>query len=451
MNRATTALSSAVFGLDGNSAGTILPTELRVAVRILIAAAGVAVAASLDIISGPGLHTMFYLPAILLVTLIAGWQAGVACYLASIAFGWYQARGEIMPLDFFVLVAALMLGIAVALRRILVQMKQSEARLRSLVEASSGVVFTTDRGGQIRQPHPGITERTGIPWDGYRGLNWRQALHPEDIEALPKTLLPSGTNSFVAEIRVQHSDTGEWRWYRVRALPLTGADGDVREWVGSLTDIHEARLAREQRELLVGELRHRMKNLLTVIGALAKSSRSDNDANIDAFLTRFLGRLNALGTAADIVLASNRVSIETGAVVRATLSPFGEPARFHVEGPKVQLSEQTGGALAMAVHELATNALKYGALSVPEGSVAIVWTCSRIEDGERFVFEWTERGGPPALAPNKHGFGTRLIGFVPLHEKAGDVKIEYRPEGLYCRIEFTKVPGQPSVASAAAT
>lgn len=438
--------------MDGKSAGTTLPSELRFAMRFLVTAVGVTIAASLDILAGPGLHTMFYLPAILLVTLLAGWQAGVVSCLASIFIAWYLTMpppGDALYLELFAAVAIVVLGIAIMVRHLLVEMKLNEARLRSLVEASSGLVFTTDNKGRIRDVHPGLSGLTGIAWDEYRGRSWRNLIHPEEGEVLPTGPL-DGSQSILAELRLQNPNSKEWRWFRVRALPLTVADGTVREWVGSLTDIHESRLAREQRELLVDELRHRMKNLVTVINALAKSSRAGTHAEVEEFLRRFLGRLNALGTAADVVLASNRVSIETGAVVRATLSPFGEPARFQINGPELQLSEQTGGALAMAVHELATNALKYGALLVPEGSVSIHWSCTPVEDGERFVFEWTERNGPPAATPNRVGFGTRIIGFVPQHEKAGDVKIDYRPEGLYCRIEFTK-SRQPSRDSAAAT
>jgi PAS domain S-box-containing protein len=444
-------LSSAVFGLDGDSAGTTLPSELRFAMRFLVTAIGVTVAASLDILAGPGMQAMFYLPAILLVTLLAGWQAGVASCVASILVSWSLAmplRGTDMHLDFFAAVAIVVLGVAILVRRILVEMKLTEARLRSLVEASSNMVFTTDSTGHIRELHPGLSGVTGVNWDEYRGRSWRDLVHPEEAAILPQGPL-DGSQSVHLELRLHDPATKDWRWYRVRALPLTGYDGMVREWVGSLSDIHEARLAREQRELLVEELRHRMKNLVTVIVGLAKTSRSGRHAEVEEFLKRFLGRLYTLGTAADIVLASNRVSIETGAVIRATLSPFGEPARFHIEGPQLHLSEQTGAALAMAVHELATNALKYGALSVPEGSVSIVWSCTPVEDGERVNFEWIERGGPPTMAPEKPGVGTRIIGFVPQHEKAGEVKLDYRREGLYCRIQFTKAAGKTESAARA--
>ena len=453
VNRATTALSSAVFGMDGNSVGTTLPSELRFAMRFLVTAVGVTIAASLDILAGPGVHTMFYLPAILLVTLLAGWPAGVVSCLASIFIAWYLAAplpGETLYLELFAAVAIVVLGVAIMVRHLLVEMKLTEARLRSLVEASSGLVFTTDHQGRIRDVHPGLSGLTGIAWDEYRGRSWRNLIHPEEGEVLPTGPL-DGSQSILAELRLQNPNTKEWRWFRVRALPLTVADGTVREWVGSLTDIHESRLAREQRELLVDELRHRMKNLVAVIDGLAKGSRVDRNADVDAYLKRFTGRLHALGAAADIVLAANRVSIEAGAVIRATLAPFGDAARFHISGPVLQLSEQTGGSLAMGVHELATNAIKYGALSVPEGSVSIVWTRSAADDGERIVFEWMERGGPIPVPPNSEGFGTRVIGFIPRHEKAGDTKIEYRPEGLYCRIEFTKAAGQPSRDSAATT
>src|SRR6185312_567273 len=160
------------------------------------------------------------------------------------------------------------------------------------------------------------------------------------------------------------------------------------------------KLASDRRDLMIGELRHRLKNLLTIIDALAKSSRPrvESGTEIDGFLKRFLGRLHALGAAADLVLAGKRVAVDCGAIVRATLSPFMQDnaARILISGPDMQLSEQTGGTLGLAVHELATNALKYGALSTDAGRVFVRWSVTPLGDGdERVEIEWKERGGPP--------------------------------------------------------
>lgn len=230
--------------------------------------------------------------------------------------------------------------------------------------------------------------------------------------------------------------------YSVAALAREAVGNAWRVETKLLRDLHDRKLADEQRDLVIGELRHRMKNLITVIEALAKNSRrrADGEAAVEEFLTRFLGRLHALATAADLVLAGNRVAIDTHAVVRATLFPFDEEKshRIRIGGPDLQLSEDLGGGLALAVHELATNALKYGALSVHGGTISFTWSIAPVADGDEVVFEWKERGGPPPEPPTREGFGNRVIKSVTSREKTGSVTIEYPPDGLYCRIAYVR-------------
>jgi len=219
--------------------------------------------------------------------------------------------------------------------------------------------------------------------------------------------------------------------------------GSGQDWVISLHDIHEHKVSSDRREIVIGELRHRLKNLLTIIDALAKNSRSKLDgAEVEAFLKRFLGRLHALGAAADLFLAGRNVDVEYGAIVRATLSPFIEEngTRFILSGPELLLSEETGGTLGLAIHEMATNALKYGALSMEGGKVFIRWSVLPVNNGaERIEIEWKERGGPRPVPPNREGFGTRLIRSVPARERSGEVQIAYDADGFSCRIAFVRV------------
>jgi two-component sensor histidine kinase len=200
------------------------------------------------------------------------------------------------------------------------------------------------------------------------------------------------------------------------------------------------RRAREAdtRELALGEARHRLKNLMAVIEALAKFStpRRGGDPAVDAYLKRFLGRLRALGATGDLALQHRLDRMEAGALIGAVLEPFRteKPYRLHFGGPELDLSEDFGGALALAVHELATNALKYGALSVPEGTVRLHWSALQRDGGEFVEFLWTEVGGPPPAQPTKEGFGQRLIRSVAPREEGGEVQIDYPPQGLVCRM-----------------
>jgi PAS domain S-box-containing protein len=410
-----------------------------------------------------GVPVVFYFPAIIVVALVAGWACGLAAVALSIAIVWFvfvppalsfhaPSRDQIITLALWALVSALLVALAYFLRLALQELLRSEMRYRELVAVTSDIVWVTDGEGNVHAPHPAWTRVTGMPWPTYRGRTWIEAIHEEDRPLLQPTKV--ATDGYhMAEFRLRDGTTNDWRWFRSRAVPLTGPDGEIREWITTMRDAHDARLARERRELLIGEGRHRLKNLVTIIDALAKSSRRPRPAEnpeLDAFLKRFLGRLHALGAAADLVLAGNHVSVELGAVLRATLAPFTEENanRFHIEGPEVQLSEATGGSLALAVHELATNAIKYGALSDPNGSVAVGWTRTPMPDGDRIVIEWIETGGPKPTAPEREGYGGRVIKSMASREKSGEVAIEYRPDGLYCRIGFlnTFVPPQQTVA-----
>jgi len=202
------------------------------------------------------------------------------------------------------------------------------------------------------------------------------------------------------------------------------------------------------RELVLGEARHRLKNLMAIIEALAKFSGTSPGENpeIDAFLHRFIGRLRALGAASDLVLKYGPGVLEANAVVSAVLEPFrsGSPQRLRFEGPELALSEHFGGALAMAVHELATNALKYGALSVPSGIVTFRWRAVPSNGGEKIEFVWKEGGGPSPKRPEKDGYGHRMIRSVAAREIDGEVRLDFPPEGLVCQISYRPAAHPPT-------
>ncbi|MBI3675824.1 MAG: DUF4118 domain-containing protein [Proteobacteria bacterium] len=410
---------------------------------------------------GPPL--VFYLPAIFVVTLIAGWVYGLAAVLVSLLLSWLLFTPP--PLSFqlpnwaqgtsyvsWALVAVVQVAITQILRDALRRAFHSEARYRKLLNVASGVVWITDEDGRALTPQQEWSQLTGMPWQDYREYGWLKAIHPDDHARLrPENPTGNRNDTHNIEIRLWSAAAGDWRWYQSRAALIPKRSGDSDEWIAALRDVHDQKLARDKRDLMVGELRHRLKNLVTIIDALAKNSKIPDEPAVDRFLKKFLGRLHALGAAGDLVLVGQRVAIECGAVVRATLAPFMEDksARFYIAGPVVQLSEETGGALAFAVHELATNAIKYGALSVLEGRVSLTWSRTPVENGERIAIEWKERGGPTPLPPNKEGFGSRVIRFVTARERDGSVDIDYETDGLRCRIAFTKASEGPPVDVAA--
>jgi PAS domain S-box-containing protein len=401
----------------------------------------------------------FYFPAVMIVTIMAGWRMGLACVALSavvstwlflpppMAFG-RPTTAQALSIISFVVAALLQVALAQWLRSVLQQMERNENRYRQLVSATSGVVWTPDAAGRVLEPQPGWLEIAGVAWPGYAGHAWMQSIHEEDRAKLTFDWDTDASGAHHTELRVWHAPSGNWRWFAMRAVPIRDASGNRREWVTILTDVHERKLARDRRELVIGELRHRLKNLFAVIGSLVQSSRPGNEPAVDQFVGKLLGRLNALSAAADIVMARGRVSLELGEAARATLAPFMEERsqRMTIDGPPLELREETGAALTLAIHELATNAIKYGALSVPEGKVSLRWRRTPAGDGEQVEIVWKETGGPACSPPAQSGFGSRVIKYAVSREKSASVTLDYPPEGLFCRIAFVKQPDSPATA-----
>ena len=418
----------------------------------MLAAFGIAFA--IDIYApnpATGYALLLYPPAIFVVAFVAGWASGLLALVAGIAIAWWFRSNPDYGLNLIrggpglsvFVYSSIFLYIAAVLARAAVRDSwRTEMRLMRLVESATALLFVTDGDGHPLRPNPGWERLTGMEWRDYRGRGWVEAVHPEDRPFLPADTLLDGEKAYERELRVHDAGASDWRWHRLRSVPVRDQRGEIVEWVGTLHDIHDRKLESEKRELMVGELRHRMKNLITVIVALAKNSRRRNEdtPEVQEFLKRFLGRLHALAAAADLLLASNREAIDAGAVIRATLVPFDEETsnRIRISGPDLQLSEDLGGGLALAVHELATNALKYGALSAAGGTISLTWNVVAGADGDEVVFEWKEQGGPPPEPPTREGFGYRVIKSVTSREKTGSVTIEYPPDGVYCRIAYVK-------------
>jgi two-component sensor histidine kinase len=205
-------------------------------------------------------------------------------------------------------------------------------------------------------------------------------------------------------------------------------------------DISERIRAQEQQELLHGEMKNRIKNLSTVIDALARQSRPKNDPAVAAFFATFVGRLQALLSTGALVLDSRSRRADLREIVETALEPFLDSAsksRVTIGGPALRVGEQTAGGLTLAFHELATNALKYGALKTPQGSVTVTWSIAPGGTGERASIEWKEHTTQPVAAPDSHGFGSRVIAAAVANELDSNSDLQFEPDGVRCRFEFT--------------
>jgi two-component sensor histidine kinase len=221
-----------------------------------------------------------------------------------------------------------------------------------------------------------------------------------------------------------------WWTYSFGPIDFEGKVGGVLVVCKDVTSEH---MAREALNLINEELKHRVKNTLTVLGAVA--TQTFRGASSKADLEKYQGRLAAFGRAHDLLTAANWAEAPLQDVIDTALAPYRTvEGQFTVSGPPIVVKSRQALALSLAIHELATNALKYGALTVPGGRVSITWTSAN-QDGEpKFLFVWQELGGPPASEPLSVGFGSRLISRVLQDDFRGSVEMSFASTGFVCRL-----------------
>ena len=226
----------------------------------------------------------------------------------------------------------------------------------------------------------------------------------------------------------------------VAGQAATGID-NARLYDAAQREIRERRAIEQHRELLINELNHRVKNTLATVQSIAAQTLRSR-AVPEGAREDFEARLIALSEAHNLLTRANWESATLGDVIEVALRPHRaqEGDRFMIEGPVTRLGPKTALAMAMAVHELATNAIKYGALSNETGRVSLSWRVEAAEGVRRFRFQWREIGGPPVTPPKRRGFGSRLIERGLAAEFAGDVRLDFEPEGLVCTIDAALAP-----------
>jgi PAS domain S-box-containing protein len=261
---------------------------------------------------------------------------------------------------------------------------------------------------------------------------------PEDrarvCEAAAAALNPLDPKPFVGEYRIQVD--GDIRWIEVYGRATFEGVGAARYavvMVGTAADITERKCAEERQLLLMRELSHRTKNLLSVVQSIANQTAASRPTN---FVERFSQRLQALSASQDLLVNSEWRGVEIEALVRAQLAHFADLIgdRIKIEGPRLTMTPSAAQSIGMALHELATNAGKYGSLSDDHGSVTIDW---RIDDDE-FSIGWIERRGPRVKPPKRRGFGSTIISTVAENNLGGEVDLVYEANGVVWRLRCSK-------------
>jgi PAS domain S-box-containing protein len=316
-------------------------------------------------------------------------------------------------------------------------LRVSEERFRNLANAVPDFVWTADPEGTITFANDRWFEYCGITTE-QNARQWPElVLHPDDRErcmAAWTLALREGT-PYEIEVRNRRHD-GEYRWFLTRAAPVRDAEGHITAWYGSTTDIHDRKQSEERQQILAAELSHRVRNLLTVIGVLAERT-GDTATSVDHFLEAFRGRIQALSSAQTALIANEWRAASLTALVRAALEPYlVDGGRIHLDVEDLPIRSDLALTLTLALHELATNAAKYGALSRATGQVRLAARVEPGESGQEFSLVWDESGGPPVQPPNHAGFGTTLLGKAMEYQHQGRAELIWRKSGLLCRLRL---------------
>ncbi len=315
------------------------------------------------------------------------------------------------------------------------RLQESQARLRlAVTSAAMGIHVWHVASGELEWDDR-VREIWGIGRDVTPTFaTFMAGLHPGDRAetqaAIKRAIHPTGDGRYAAEYRVRPLDGSPERWVRATGLFYFEAGRAVR-LVGTVRDITERKRAEERQTLLTQEIAHRGKNLLAVIqsiaGQILSKARSPEEAK-DALLRR----MQSLSRTYNTLTGSAWEGAEISKLVHDELGPF--VAQAEIAGPQIKVHPKAAQTLALAIHELATNAAKYGALSVPRGEVSVTWRIEGDPADPTFSFRWRERGGPPVQPPTRRGFGASItdqvvaleFGTKPLHEYAADgVRYEF--------------------------
>jgi PAS domain S-box-containing protein len=447
------------LGLLNPDGPLVRPGSIR---AYLVAFVSVGVAVGLRLAMAPyveGLQFATFLPAVIITTLISGLGAGllsIVLSLAAVAFFVLPPRlsfyvdqpGEVLALVLYALAmlfnVAIIIGMrfAVDRRRDQQALEASKDRMQLALDAALLGWWQYDPIHRLVLWDARLKEMFDVAEDRTDVEEFTKRVHPDDVERVWATieaaLDPADPKPYATEFRHRRAN-GEDRWVEAHGLVhFKGAGRERRavSMVGTAKDItkrkkrEERRRERAEREhLLMREANHRVKNMLSVVDAIAHQTAAKTPQH---FIERFSERIQALAANQDLLIRNVWHGVEVEDLVRAQLAPFADHigTRIVVRGPKLRVNAATAQAVGLALHELTTNAGKYGALSKGTGRLDIGWGA----EGETFTVSWTERDGPQVCPPQRRGFGTVVMKEMAERSVGGTVDLDYAPAGVTWRL-----------------
>ena len=290
----------------------------------------------------------------------------------------------------------------------------------------------------------GTAEIYGLPesTEEMTAEGWRQCVHPDDLTQLAAESRHAFTKQqgeLICVFRIIRN--GEVRWIETRNRFSYDKTGRVAQAIGVSIDITERKRAEEHQRALVAELDHRVKNVLATVSAVAGQTL-ETSSSMTHFVAALDGRIRSMAATHELLSTRQWRGMPMAELVRRELAAYASSNNTKIDGPEVMLSAEAGQAMAMVIHELVTNAAKYGALSTQSGHVSVRWY-RKLNGSAQLVLVWQETGGPRVEAPKTFGYGTRVVRNLIPYEFGGVVDFSFPPDGVRCRLEipFDRVSG----------
>jgi PAS domain S-box-containing protein len=319
---------------------------------------------------------------------------------------------------------------------------ESEARLQEALTAGAVTAFDWDVCTGLSRRSANSAQILGFdPHETISATRFLARVHPDDrvrFKALARGVRPDRP-SYAVTFRFIRPDGREVWLEEISRAEFDEAGLCVR-LKGLTLDVTERKRAEERQDLLVAELDHRVKNVLARVAVVAMYTRQGS-SSMDEFVRALDGRIQSMATAHSLLSESHWHGVSLSDLVRHQLAPYATAANTAISGPDVMLTAAATQAVAMALHELVTNAAKYGALSTPDGRVSVNWDRPASGDGAAsLMIEWSESAGPPIAEPIQSGYGICLVRDLIPHELGGKVDLVFASNGLYCRFEIPLEP-----------
>jgi PAS domain S-box-containing protein len=303
-----------------------------------------------------------------------------------------------------------------------------------MAENAPVMIWISDEAGKCLHLNRALREAWGVEPEKVASFDWRETMHPDDADRIIGAVVSAMAEKreFTVDGRYRTAN-GSYRVFRTTARPHLSAAGRLLGMIGANVDVTQEEEAAAYRELVFGELNHRVKNTLALVQAIAQQTLKGAEAS--PFAKAFHGRLANLAVAHSLLTRANWESVPLHQLASDSLMLRGEPhARYRLSGKDVSLSPKQALAVSMALHELNTNATKHGALSTEEGRVHVDWVVSGSGVSEELHLSWREAGGPPVREPESRGFGLFMIERILAQDLDGSVTTRFEHDGFVCEI-----------------